>query len=246
LVSVCRAWNATHPCASRWEGFYWVVEEGEGLARGVEVVGVFDGHQVAVGVGVGAGGGGGGAGAAEEGVGEFDHRVHGGDFDFVAGLGIDDAAEVVEGGLEGLGEVGFAVVAASLGQERDPGLDVGLDGPLQGFGGLDVEVSGEVDEVGVDVGEEVEAVSVFGGEEREGLRNGDFGLWIGGRGFSIFGFRFSIGECGFGGVGFWATPLRPSPKGEGSRDGGQELAGGTGGGFGHVVGLLKDMAMDHV
>jgi hypothetical protein len=165
-------------------------------------VGVFDGQEVAVGVGVGAGGGVGGAGAAEEGVGEFDHRVDGGDLDFVACLGVDDAAEVVEGGLEGLGEVGFAVVAASFGEERDPGLNVGLDAPLQGFGRLDVEVSGEVDEVGVDVGEEVEAVPVRGSERRERLRNGDFGLRIGGGGwgFSIFGLRFSIG---IGGSGDW-------------------------------------------
>ncbi len=173
--------NGTYGCRSLWDGSYWLVEEWEGVARGVAVVGVFDAHEVAVGVGVECcevgwaerfrqphpgpppGGEGGRGAEAEQRVGEFDHRVHGRDFDFVAGLGIDDAAEVVEGGLEGLGEVGFAVVVPRFGEERDPGLDVWLNGPLEGFGGLDVEISGEVDEVGVDVGEEVEAVAVFVG-----------------------------------------------------------------------------------
>jgi hypothetical protein len=123
--------------------------------------------------------GGRGAGGAEDGVAEFADGVDGGDLGAGVGGGVDDAADVVEGGVERLGEVGVAVVAADGGEVREPGLDVGLEAPLEGLCGLDAEVFREVHEVGVDVGEEVEAVAVFGGERGERLRIVDCGLRIG-------------------------------------------------------------------
>jgi hypothetical protein len=113
----------------------------------------------------------GGVGAFH-GVGEADDGVDGADADGGVGFEVQDAGDVSEGSGEGLLGVGFAVGLVGGGDSGVPGLDVGLGGPDEEFGGVFVAQAAEGDEVAHGAEEKVDALAVLGVGEGLELSSG--------------------------------------------------------------------------